>query len=266
MVEVGIGAGVERAERVVRDHLGPRGPHAGDVRRIDLIAAHPVIDHVHADAGGGPPGQSLRELPADRAFGVNERFQRNRPSSRPNLAEHGGEDLIAVDECRAGIAPTSGGPRRSPIVRPNCGSVTLYRCRIGRVAARSEHSRPGIRPPEKRQAGTTANGPTVRGGVVSPVRFCFACRSPTRARPGKRPVPRGRNSARHRARIRPSFGVADPCHRFRLRYIFHLASLRRGESYDKRSRTHARARPAAIDLGNVRYSRGSRLSDAGRTG
>jgi hypothetical protein len=65
---------------------------------VDLDAAHPVEQHVDLDPGARAFGQRIGEFLADRAGPVDIGFEIDRLLGFADRLQHGGKDLVAVQQ------------------------------------------------------------------------------------------------------------------------------------------------------------------------
>lgn len=79
-------------------HLDPGRLHSSEMRWVHLVAADPVEQDVHFDAGAGPFGQSIGELFADCIRPVDVALEGDALLRVANGGEHGRENSVTIQQ------------------------------------------------------------------------------------------------------------------------------------------------------------------------
>ena len=108
-------------ELVEPSHLDAGARHLVELRRIHLVAADPVEQHVRLHAGARTFGERVGELPADRAGPVDEALEVDARARVLDGGEHGREDAVAIQQHLHAVAADDCGSEqyahRAPEVR-----------------------------------------------------------------------------------------------------------------------------------------------------
>ena len=83
---------------VIAHDFHARAAHLVDVFLLHLVAAEPVEEHAHVDAGPRPFGERVGEFLADIARPVDVGLEVDGALRPADRLEHRGEDLVAVEE------------------------------------------------------------------------------------------------------------------------------------------------------------------------
>lgn len=90
-------------------------------RVIDLGAAHPVQQHMHLDAGPGAFRQCIGKLAPDIARPVDVGFKGDAALRAPDGLQHGGEDLVPVEQLPGPVAAHQGRAEQGAHGAPELG-------------------------------------------------------------------------------------------------------------------------------------------------
>ena len=106
-------------------HFDPGRLHDSEMRRVHLVAADPVEQHVHLDAAAGTFGQRVGERFADCVRPVNVALERDGLLRVANGSEHGGKNSVAIQQGFETVALQDGWPEQH-----------THRARKGRIISR----------------------------------------------------------------------------------------------------------------------------------